>query len=63
MKVTAISQLRKKRWYEKDGEYRLFLFRDVNGIFFFQTEDDIKNKKISGSLDPKWWINSHRVNR
>ena len=63
MKVTAISQLRKKRWYVKDGEYRLFLFRDVNGIFFFQTEDDIKNKKISGSLDHKWWINSHRVYR
>lgn len=63
MKVTAISQLRKKRWYVKDGEYRLFLFRDVNGIFFFQIEDDIKNKKISGSLDHKWWINSHRVYR
>lgn len=63
MKVTAISQLRKKRWYEKNGEYRLFLFRDINGIFFFQTEDDIKNKKISGSLDHKWWINSQRVYR
>lgn len=61
MENQAINKLRKKRWYEKDGEYRLFLFRDVNGVFYYQTENDVKNKKITGTPDPTWWINSRRV--
>lgn len=58
-----IGELKKKRWYEKDGEYRLFLFCDVEGVLYYQTESDIKNKKITGTADTTWWVNSHRVKR
>lgn len=63
MEIKAISELRKKLWYEKDGEHRLFLFRDVDGVFYYQTETDIKSKKITGTTDPTWWIGSRRVYR
>ena len=63
MKVTAISQLRKKRWYEKDGEQRLFLFRDVDGVFYYQTESDIKSKKLSKTLDAEWWLESRKISK
>lgn len=63
MKVTAISQLRKKRWYENDGEQRLFLFRDVDGVFYYQTESDIKSKKLSKTLDADWWLGSRKISK
>lgn len=63
MKVTAISQLRKKRWYENDEEQRLFLFRDVDGVFYYQTESDIKSKKLSKTRDAEWWLGSRKISK
>ena len=63
MEIQTINELRKKRCYEKNGESRLFLFRDVDGVFYYQTEDDIKSKKISKTIDEEWWLGSRRISK
>lgn len=63
MEIQAINELRKKRWYEKNGESRLFLFRDVDDVFYYQTEGDVKGKKISKTIDAEWWLGSRRISK